>query len=111
MGVFLHLAQNSPSPHLAWQPPNDRNWQDLADQCHLDIESDPPRVLYNLDAAGIAQGIEFTPEGDKLFVGSAFANRIEVFDVVGDFELRKNPMFLKTGHGHCSLTLGPTYRE
>jgi hypothetical protein len=77
----------------------------------LDIQSDPPRLLYYLDVGGIAQGIEFTPEGDKLFVGSAFPNRIEVFDVVGDFELRKNPKFLKTGHGHCSLTLGPTYQN
>lgn len=77
----------------------------------LDIESDPPRLLYHLDVGGIAQGIEFTPQGDKLFVGSAFANRIEVFDVIGDFELRKNQKFLRTGHGHCSLTIGSTYRD
>jgi hypothetical protein len=77
----------------------------------LDIESDPPRILYHLDAGGVGQGIEFTPEGDKLFVGSAAANRIDVFDVIGEFELRKNPKFLKTGRGHCSLTLGPTYEE
>lgn len=77
----------------------------------LDIESDPPRLLYHLDVGGDAQGIEFTPEGDKLFVGSPFANRIEVFDVVGDFDLRKSQKFLKTGHGHCSLTLGKTYEQ
>lgn len=75
----------------------------------LDVQSDPPRVLYYLDTGGTAQGIEFTPDGEKLFVGSAFANRIEVFNVVGDFELRKDDRFLKTGHGHCSLTIGPTY--
>jgi hypothetical protein len=75
----------------------------------IDIESNTPRLLYHLDTAGIAQGIEFTPEGDKLFVGSAFANRLEVFDVVGEFELKKNQKFLKTGHGHCSLTIGPTF--
>ena len=57
----------------------------------LDVESDPPRILYNLDAGGGGQGIEFTPEGDKLFVGSSIANRIEVFDVVGDHELRREP--------------------
>ncbi len=77
----------------------------------LDIQSTPPRVLYYLDTGGCAQGIEFTPEGDKLFVGSAFANRIEVFDVIGDFTLRKDPRFLKTGHGHCSLTIGKTWQE
>ena len=52
-------------------------------------EIQPARILYNLDAGGGGQGIEFTPEGDKLFVGSSIANRIEVFDVIGDFELRK----------------------
>jgi len=77
----------------------------------LDIQSSPPRVLYYLDTGGCAQGIEFTPEGDKLFVGSTVANRIDVFDVVGDFALRKDPRFLKTGHGHCSLTIGKTWQE
>jgi hypothetical protein len=28
---------------------------------------------------------------------------------VGEYELRKNQKFLKTGHGHCSLTIGPRY--
>lgn len=74
----------------------------------LDLTHNPPKILYNLDTGGYAQGIEFDPDGEKLFVGSAFKNRIEVFDVVGDFELRKNPKFLKTGNGHCSLTVGPT---
>ena len=75
----------------------------------LDIATKPVRVLYTLDAKGISQGIEFTPEGDKLFVGSPTAGRIEVFDVVGDYELRKNPKFLNIGFGHNSLTIGPRY--
>ena len=76
----------------------------------LDIASKPPRLLYTLDAKGKSQGIEFTPEGDKLFVGSAIAGRIEVFDVVGDYGLRKNPKFLNIGFGHSSLTIGPRYQ-
>ena len=76
----------------------------------LDIASRPARLLYTLDAKGIGQGIEFTPEGDKLFVGSAIAGRIEVFDVLGDYQLRKNPKFLNVGFGHNSLTIGPRYR-
>ena len=76
----------------------------------LDTVSNPPRLLYTLDAKGIGQGIEFTPEGDKLFVASAIAGRIEVFDVVCDFELRKNPKFLNIGFGHNSLTIGPRYQ-
>ena len=75
----------------------------------LDMRPNPPQLLYYLDTGGIAQGIEFTPDGDKLFVGSPVTNRIEVFDVVGDFDLRKSQKFLKTGNGHCSLTLGPTW--
>ncbi|MEE3371537.1 MAG: WD40 repeat domain-containing protein [Planctomycetota bacterium] len=75
----------------------------------LDIASKPARLLYHLDASGFGQGIEFTPEGDRLFVGSAAAGRIEVYDVLGDYEVRKNQKFLKTGHGHCSLTIGPRY--
>jgi len=75
----------------------------------LDIASRPARLLYTLDAKEHGQGIEFTPEGDKLFVGSAITGRIEVFDVVGDFELRKNPKFLNIGFGHSSLTIGPHY--
>ena len=75
----------------------------------LDIESSPPRLLYHLDAASLSQGVEFTPEGDRLFLGSAGHGRIEVYDVVGDFELVKNQKFIKIGYGHNSLTLGPRY--
>lgn len=77
----------------------------------IDIASKPARLLYHIDAGGIGQGIEFTPEGDKLFVGSAAANRIEVYDVHGEYELRKNPKFLKTGRNHSSLTIGPRYQK
>ena len=76
----------------------------------LDMASTPPRLLYTLDAKPKSQGIEFTPEGDRLFVGSPMAGRIEVFDVVGDYELRKNPKFLNVGFGHNSLTIGPRYQ-
>ena len=76
----------------------------------IDIASNPPRLLYTLDTKGRSQGIEFTPEGDKLFVGSPIAGRIEVFDVIGDYELQKNPKFLNVGYGHNSLTIGPRYQ-
>lgn len=76
----------------------------------LDMASTPLRLLYTLDAKPKSQGIEFTPEGDRLFVGSPTAGRIEVFDVLGDYELRKNPKFLNVGFGHNSLTIGPRYQ-
>ena len=75
----------------------------------LDIESDPPRLLYHLDAAAASQGVEFAPEGDKLFLGSPVHGRIEIYDVVGDFKLVKNPKFIKIGYGHNSLSMGPRY--
>ena len=34
----------------------------------IDISSKKPKILYYLDAAGGSQGIEFSPEGDKLFL-------------------------------------------
>ena len=76
----------------------------------LDISAKTPKVLYYLDAAGGSQGVEFTPEGDKLFLGSPAHGRIEVYDVVGDFELVKNQKFLKIGYGHNSLTIGKKYQ-
>ena len=61
----------------------------------IDISSEKPKILYYLDAAGGSQGIEFSPEGDKLFLGSPAHGRIEVYDVKGDFELVKNQKFIK----------------
>ena len=75
----------------------------------LDIESDPPRLLYHLDASGGSQGLEFTPEGDQLFNGSPAHGRIDVYEVVGDFEIIKSQKFIKIGYGHSSLTVGPRY--
>jgi len=76
----------------------------------LDVSSDNPRVLYYLDAAGGSQGIEFSPEGDKLFLGSPAHGRIEVYDVIDDFVLSKNQKFIKIGYGHNSLSIGPRYK-
>jgi WD40 repeat protein len=75
----------------------------------LDVSSENPKVLYYLDAAGGSQGIEFSPEGDKLFLGSPAHGRIEVYDVINDFELIKNQKFIKIGYGHNSLSMGPRY--
>ena len=71
----------------------------------IDISSKKPKILYYLDAAGGSQGIEFSPEGDKLFLGSPAHGRIEVYDVKGDFELVKNQKFIKIGYGHNSLSV------
>ena len=75
----------------------------------LDISDKNAKVLYYLDAAGGSQGVEFTPEGDKLFLGSPAHGRIEVYDVIGEFELVKNQKFLKVGYGHNSLSISKKY--
>ena len=70
----------------------------------LDLTSVPIRLLYHTDTAGAPQGIEFSPSGDKLFVGSPVANRIVVYDVDG-FRIKRSPFFLQTGHGHASMAI------
>ena len=74
----------------------------------IDLTSMPARLLYHTRVEGIPEGIEFTPEGDKLFVGSAVANRIVAFDVDGFF-LKRNSFFIKTGHGHASMAIAPRF--
>ena len=64
-----------------------------------------------MEAEGISQGIEFTAEGDKLFVGSANTRRIEAFDVMDDYRLRKNPKFLNFDFGNNILTINPWYKN
>jgi hypothetical protein len=68
-------------------------------------------LLYHLDAAGVSQGIEFTPKGDRLFLESCSHGRIDVYDVVGDFGLRKNQKTIKVGYGHNCLSIGPRFRK
>ena len=71
----------------------------------IDLSSKPIRLLYQTPVEPWPEGIEFTPEGDKLFVGCTFAHHIAVYDVAG-FELRRSPYVLQTGHGHASLAIG-----
>ncbi len=74
----------------------------------LDLTISPARLLYHTPVESPPQGIEFTPEGDKLFVGLSSSNRIIAFDVDG-FVLKRLPFFIKTGHGHASMAIAPRY--
>jgi DNA-binding beta-propeller fold protein YncE len=72
---------------------------------HLIIISLAPefeKVLYTIPVEALPEGIEFSKNGKKLYVGSTFANHISVYDVNG-FDLIRNKFVLSTGEGHAAL--------
>jgi hypothetical protein len=75
----------------------------------IDLLSDRPRILYYIYAASIPEGIEFTPNGEKLFVGLTFLDHIAVFDVEG-YRLNKSPFVIKTGYGPSSMAIGSRFQ-
>ena len=62
------------------------------------------RLLYHMRTEGVPPGIDFSPEGDKLFVGSAVSNLIAAYDVDG-FMIRRHTFVLQTGHGHAAMVI------
>jgi DNA-binding beta-propeller fold protein YncE len=76
----------------------------------IDLTTKPARLLYHLPVEAIPEGIEFTPDGTKLFVGLTDAYRIAVFDVEG-FMLKRSPFVIRVGHGPAVLALGPRYKR
>jgi DNA-binding beta-propeller fold protein YncE len=70
----------------------------------VDLESGAARVLYHLPVERVPEGIEFTPDGTRLFVGSTFANHLAVFDVEGT-QLVRSRYVLPTGYGHAALAI------
>jgi DNA-binding beta-propeller fold protein YncE len=76
----------------------------------IDLTTKPARVLYHLPVEAYPEGIEFIPDGSKLFVGLTDAHRIAAFDVEG-FLLKGNPFVLQVGHGPAVMALGPRYTQ
>jgi len=74
----------------------------------VDLTSHPARLLYHLDVESLPEGMEFSPDGSKLFVGLTYANRIAVFDVE-EARLTRSPFVLRVGHGPCSMAIGPRF--
>jgi len=70
----------------------------------LDLTTETPRLLYYLDRVGFPEGLEFSPDGSRLFVGVTGRNHIAVYDVDG-FELSENRRVLRTGHSPTSLAV------
>lgn len=74
-------------------------------QSHLamiDLTKKPARLLYHLNVEAVPEGIEFSPDGSKLFVQSTFAHHIAVFDVKG-FKLERSPFVIRVGHGPAAM--------
>jgi len=70
----------------------------------IDLTSGTPRLLYHVPVDRIPEGIEFTPDGSMLFVGTSHANQIAVFDVK-DKMLVRSPFVLPTGYGPSVMGL------
>jgi DNA-binding beta-propeller fold protein YncE len=68
----------------------------------IKLKEDSAQLLYHLPVERVPEGIEFTSDGTKLFVGSTAANHIAVFDVEG-IRLVRSPYVLPTGYGHSLL--------
>jgi len=70
----------------------------------VDLTSGTPQLLYHVPVERIPEGIEFTPDGSMLFVGTSHANQIAVFDVKGKMLIR-SPFVLPTGYGPSVMGL------
>jgi hypothetical protein len=76
----------------------------------IDLTSKPARLLYHINVEAVPEGIEFTPDGSRLFVQLTSANHIAVFDVDG-FTLKRNPFVIRVGHGPASMALGQRFMK
>jgi WD40 repeat protein len=85
-GKFAVLSCLEDSPRLVHQA-----YSHLA---VIDLSSKPARLLYHLDVESLPEGMEFSPDGSRLFVGMTYAHRIAVFDVDG-FRLRRSPFVIR----------------
>ena len=70
----------------------------------IDLQGDSARLLYHLPVERVPEGIEFTSDGTKLFVGSTAANHLAVYDVDGT-KLVPSPYVLPTGYGPSLLAI------
>jgi hypothetical protein len=73
----------------------------------VNIASTPPQLLYHLPIEPVPEGIEFTADGSKLFVGCTAADQIVVYDVADGVTLKRCRYVLRTGHCPSSLAISP----
>ena len=72
----------------------------------VDLTVSPMQLLYYLPMAFVPQGIEFSPDGEMLFVQANMAHHIDVYRVTG-MKLVRSPYVLHTGEGPASMALSP----
>jgi hypothetical protein len=72
----------------------------------IDLKGERAQLLYHMPIELVPEGIEFTPDGTQLFVGSTRANHIVMYEVRG-VNLYRSPYVLPTGYGHAALALSP----
>ncbi|MDH3628760.1 MAG: hypothetical protein OES25_14025 [Acidobacteriota bacterium] len=72
----------------------------------VDLTVSPMQLLYYLPMAFVPQGIEFSPDGEMLFVQANMAHHIDVYSVTG-MKLVRSPYVLHTGEGPASIALSP----
>jgi WD40 repeat protein len=70
----------------------------------IDLRGDIPILVSHRTVDLVPEGIEFSSDGKLLFVGSAFASHISVYNVVGQ-SLSKSRFVLMTGAGHSALAI------
>lgn len=72
----------------------------------VDLTVSPMQLLYYLPMAFVPQGIDFSPDGEMLFVQANMAHHIDVYRVTG-MKLVRSPYVLHTGEGPASMALSP----
>jgi DNA-binding beta-propeller fold protein YncE len=73
----------------------------------IDLQSEPPRLLYHVPIDPVPEGIEFTPDGQQIFVGCTAAHHIAIFDVVAPMQLKRRDQVIRTGNCPSSLAIWP----
>lgn len=106
--VVPHVAQGLES--LAFHPSGDFAVVTCIDGPYvghlavIDLTVSPMQLIYYLPMDVIPQGIEFSPDGEMLFVQAIMADHIDVYRVDGK-RLIKSSYVLHTGEGPASMAL------
>ncbi len=75
----------------------------------IDLTTKPAQVLYYVNIESVPEGIEFSPDGTQLFIGTTSGNHITVFDV-DEFTITRHPFVIRVGHGPASMAIGLRYQ-
>jgi DNA-binding beta-propeller fold protein YncE len=77
-------------------------WSTTSHLAVISLAGEAPTLLSTMPVEPLPEGIEFSMDGEQLFVGSTLANQIAVYDVRG-MKLIPSPFVLPVGEGHAAL--------